>query len=524
MSLARAGALVLWGTPLAAGGLLAQFLSGSSSSALTYVVSFLVALGVLIFIHELGHFLVAKAVGVGVERFSLGFGPRLWSIRRGETEYCISAVPLGGYVKMVGEEAHGEEAIHPKVRRSAGDEAWRASPDGAAVPPEHHRAREAMAEAAESVRADPAKSFVLKPLWARALIVFAGPGMNFVLAAVIFSVIFVVAGVAVLPPTVGRVVPDSPAAQAGLQPGDEVVAVDGRPIRHWGQLEEDVVRSDGRPMTLAIMREGARREVTVAPRRMPARTPFGEPTEVWSLGAGAYLAPVVGEVRAGMPADEAGLRPRDRIVALDGQPIRTWEEMAEIISKRPGERITLTIERNGERLEVAVTPRAVTERDPLGRETRVARIGIGPSPPRTVLRLDPAAAIWRGLERTWDVTVLTLVSFWKLLTGIIPASNIGGPLQIGMAAGQAAEEGVVPYALLLAVISINLAILNLLPVPMLDGGHLLFFAIEGVLGHALSVRKREIAQQIGLALLVLLMVFAIGNDILRLPLVGKLFK
>ncbi len=459
-------------------------LVGGGSVPFSVAVS-LLALGVLIFIHELGHFLVAKAVGVGVERFSLGFGPRLWSMRRGETEYCVSAVPLGGYVKMVGEEAHGEDAIHPE------------------------------ADTAAAVRADARKSFALKPLGARALIVFAGPGMNFVLAAAIFTAIFLLVGIPVLPATVGRVLPDSPAAQAGLEPEDRVVALDGRPVRHWGELDEAVARSDGRPLRLTVEHAGARREVRVTPRRMPSRTPFGEPTQVWSLGISPYQPPVVGEVKAGMPAAEAGLRPRDRVLALDGRPIRTWDEMAEIISKRPGEPIQLTIERDGRTETVTVTPREVSERDPLGNETKVARIGIGQSTPQTYLRLGPLAAIARGAQRTWDVTLLTLVSFWKLVTGIIPASNIGGPLQIGVAAGQAAQEGLVPYAFLVAVISINLAILNLLPVPMLDGGHLLFFAIEGVLGRPLSVRKREIAQQIGLALLLLLMAFAIGNDSLK---------
>jgi regulator of sigma E protease len=494
VTLLLAAALALASVPLADGSLLSALLGAGGSIAFTYILSFVIALGILIFIHELGHFAVAKGVGVGVERFSLGFGPRLWSMRRGETEYCVSIVPLGGYVKMVGEEAAGEDAIHPQADTPA------------------------------EVRVDPRKSFVLKPLWARALIVFAGPGMNLVLAAVIFSAIFAVVGIPVFPTTVGRVLPDSPAAQAGLQPGDTIVAVDGRALRHWGQLDELVARSEGRPLRITVMHEGAQREVAVTPRRMPTRTPFGEPTESWSVGTGPYLPPVVGEVKPGMPAAEAGLRPRDRIVALDGEPIRTWDEMAEIISKRPGEPVKLIVERSGQRLDIVLTPRAVTERDPLGNEVKVARIGIGQSSPQTYLRLNPAAAVWRGIQRTADVTVLTLVSFWKLLTGIIPASNIGGPLQIGMAAGQAAQEGIVPYAFLVAVISINLAILNLLPVPMLDGGHLLFIAIEGVLGRALSLRKREIAQQIGLALLLLLMVFAIGNDILRLPFVGKLFK
>jgi regulator of sigma E protease len=295
---ARAGLLLaaaaLAAVPLADGGLL-TLVGGGGSLAVTYVVSFVIALGILIFIHELGHFLVAKAAGVGVERFSLGFGPRLWSFRRGETEYCLSIVPLGGYVKMVGEEAHGEDAIHPGTDTS----------------------RES--------RSDPGKSFALKPLWIRALIVFAGPAMNLVLAAVIFTGIFGIAGIQVLPTTAGRVLPDSPAAEAGLQPGDRVVAVDGRRLRHWGELDEAVSRSEGRPLGLTIERGGERREVRITPRRMPAKTPFNEPTEVWGLGLSPFLAPVIAEVRPGMPAAEAGLRPRDRIVALDGQPIRTWD-------------------------------------------------------------------------------------------------------------------------------------------------------------------------------------------------------
>jgi regulator of sigma E protease len=471
---------------------LTQVLSGSgASSALTYVLSALVALGALIFIHELGHFLVAKAVGVGVERFSLGFGPRIWSLRRGETEYCLSIVPLGGYVKMTGEEAHGEELIHPETAAPAGD---------------------------------PARSFAAKSLWVRALIVFAGPGMNFVLAALIFAFIFAAVGVPVYPTTVGRVLPDSAAAAADLRTRDEVVAVDGQKIRHWGELEERVARGEGRPLTLTVTRGGETRQVAVTPRRVPAKTPFGEPSEAWSLGVSPYLPPVVGEVQPGMPAAEVGLLPRDRVVALNGQPVETWDELADGISKQPGQPATLTVERNGSRMEISVTPRAITERDPLGQETQVGRIGIARATSQTFLRADPLSALVKGVARTWDVTVLTAVSIWKLVTGTIPASNIGGPLQISMVAGQQAQQGLVSYAFFVALISVNLAILNLLPVPMLDGGHLLFFAIEAVLGRPLSVRKREIAQQVGLALLMLLMVFALFNDLTRLLPVGRLFE
>jgi regulator of sigma E protease len=175
-------------------------------------------------------------------------------------------------------------------------------------------------------------------------------------------------------------------------------------------------------------------------------------------------------------------------------------------------------------MEVSIVPRAVTERDPLGNETQVGRIGIARGTTQTFLRSDPISALAKGIGRTWDVTMLTLVSIWKLISGTIPASNIGGPLQIGMVAGQQAQQGLVSYAFFVALISVNLAILNLLPVPMLDGGHLLFFAIEAVLGRPLSLRKREIAQQVGLALLLMLMVFALFNDLSRFFPVGQLLK
>lgn len=481
---------------LAAGGgvLLADGSIGSMllGGAFDYVVSAVVALGALIFIHELGHFLVAKGMGVGVERFSLGFGPRIFSFRRGETEYCVSIVPLGGYVKMMGEEATGEDAIHPPTD----------------APP-----------------MDPAKSFSTKPLWARALIVFAGPGMNLVLAAVIFSVVFAVVGVPVLEPTIGRVTADSSAAQAGLRARDQVVAIDGKPVEHWGEIEEAVTRANGRPLALTIVRDGARQDVTVTPRKVEAKTPFNEKTEAWSIGARPYLPPVVGEVRPGMPAAEAGLQPRDRVVALNGAPIETWDELAEMISTRANQTLTLRVERSGSRMDLTVTPRLEVERDALGNETPVGRIGIATATSQTFKRSDPLTAAARGVARTWDVTAITVVSIWKLITGTIPASNIGGPLQISMVAGQQAQQGLVSYAFFVALISVNLAILNLLPVPMLDGGHLLFFAIEAVLGRPLSLRKREIAQQIGLALLLLLMVFALFNDLTRLlPPVGKIFR
>jgi len=485
--LGRTLTLATGGALLADGSLAGSLLGGT----LDYVVYSVVALGVLIFIHELGHFLVAKAMGVGVERFSLGFGPRILSFRGGETEYCISVVPLGGYVKMTGEEAHGEDAIHPTT-------------DGA--PP------------------DPAKSFAAKPLWSRALIVFAGPGMNFVLAAAIFAIMFVAVGVPIIDPTIGRMTPDSAAAQAGLRLRDQVVAIDGRPVGDWREIEEAVAKAGGRALAFTIMRDGSRQDVTVTPRQVSVKNPFNETVEVWSIGARSYTAPVIGEVLPGRPAAAAGLQSRDRIVTLNAQPIETWEELAEGISTRADQALTLGIERAGARTDISVTPKSEVDRDALGNEVPVGRIGIAPAISESYKRYGPATAIQRGFVHTWDVTVITAVSMWKLVTGKIPASNLGGPIQIGIVVGQAAQQGLARYAELVAAISINLAILNLLPVPMLDGGHLLFFGIEAVLGRPLSVRKREIAQQVGLALLLLLMGFALYNDVWRVPAIGKLLR
>jgi len=485
--LGRTLTLATGGALLADGSLAGSLLGGT----LDYVVYSVVALGVLIFIHELGHFLVAKAMGVGVERFSLGFGPRIVSFRGGETEYCISIVPLGGYVKMTGEEAHGEDAIHPTT-------------DG--PPP------------------DPAKSFAAKPLWSRALIVFAGPGMNFVLAAAIFAIMFVAVGVPIIDPTIGRMTPDSAAVQAGLRLRDQVVAIDGRPVGDWREIEEAVAKAGGRALAFTIMRDGSRQDVTVTPRQVSVKNPFNETVEVWSIGARSYTAPVIGEVLPGRPAAGAGLQSRDRIVTLNGQPIETWEELAEGISARADQALTLGIERAGARTDISVTPKSEVDRDALGNEITVGRIGIAPAISESYKRYGPATAIQRGFVHTWDVTVITAVSMWKLVTGKIPASNLGGPIQIGIVVGQAAQQGLARYAELVAAISINLAILNLLPVPMLDGGHLLFFGIEAVLGRPLSVRKREIAQQVGLALLLLLMGFALYNDVWRVPAIGKLLR
>ena len=448
---------------------------------MTTLLSFVVVIGVLILFHELGHFLVARWCGVGVERFSIGFGPVLLRWRGKETEYCLSAIPMGGYVKMLGEENPLEGG-------------------------------------GGTIAFDPKKSFALKPLWVRFLIVFAGPGMNFVLAAIIFTLALATLGRPVWPPLIGRVAEGGPARAAGVRTGDLVVAVDGRRIVHWEDLEGAVADSRGRALALTVRRDGAERSLDVTPRRTTVHDPiFRDPREAWELGAGPQLTPEINAVMAGMPAQKAGVRVGDLVRAVAGRPVYSPEEMTQTIQKRAGQTFELTVERAGRTLALSVTAQSVRERGPDGRETEIGRIGVGIT--TKVVSYEPygpVQAVWYGLVTTWEVVGVVVKGFSKLVLGTIERSNLGGPIQIAAEAGKQAREGLAALARFTAVISINLAVLNLLPVPMLDGGHLFFFVIEAIMGRPLSLKKREAAQQVGFVLLLLLMVYALYNDFMRI--------
>lgn len=454
----------------------------------TTIVSFVIVIGVLILIHELGHFLVARWAGVGVERFSIGFGPVLLRWRGKETEYCLSAIPMGGYVKMMGEENPLEGGTGETY--------------------------------------DKAKAFAFKPIWKRFLIVFAGPGMNFVLAAVIFALVLATVGRPVWPAVIGRVADGSPAATAGLRTGDVIVAANGRPMAYWEDLERTIAASDGRPIQLTVRRDGAEQTVTVTPQLTSVRDPIlHESRTAWDLGAGPQLTPQIGSVIGGSAAEKAGLHAGDLVKAVAGQPVFTPEELMQAIQKRAGQTFDITIERDGRLLTVPVTATVVKEKGAGGQETEVGRIGVGIAA-RTVTN-EPyplPTAIWYGIVKTKDVTVLTTKAFWKIVSRQIDSSNIGGPIQIATEAGRQAKEGIGQLAIFTAFISVNLAVINLLPVPMLDGGHLFFFIIEAILGRPLSLKKREWAQQVGLVLLMLVMAYAIYNDVVRIDLLNKLLR
>jgi regulator of sigma E protease len=440
----------------------------------TTILAAVIVLGVLIFIHELGHFLVAKRSGVGVLKFSLGFGPKVVGVKRGETEYLLSALPLGGYVKMIGEDP--------------GD----ASPEAA----------------------DPGRSFSKKSVGTRSLIILAGPLANLILPVAIFWGIFMFVGQSYHLPVAGSPEKESPAAAAGLLAGDRIQAVDGRRIERWDEFDAILRGSSGRAMTLTVLRDGRTSEVRLEPRAQKTRDVFGQEIEIWDLGLRPLVSTRIGQVVPNQVAQQAGIRGGDRIVAVNGNPVGEWDQLAKIIHRSPGTSLALTIERDGQRQDVQVVPRATKQQGAAGEE-EIGLIGIGPAPETQMRRLNPAAAAWAGVTKTVDLTVLVVTGFVKLIQAKISPSTIGGPILIAQLAGEVAQRGIVELLSFTALLSINLAILNLLPIPILDGGHLLFSFIEWLRGKPVSLRKREIAQQVGMVLLVSLMVFAFYNDIFR---------
>ncbi len=441
---------------------------------------FLVVLGVLVAFHELGHFLAARWVGVKVLKFSLGFGPKLVGRQVGETEYLVSAIPLGGYVKLFGEEE--TEALTPDDRK---------------------------------------RSFAHQSLFGKILIVAAGPGFNFILAYLIFAgwlstgAPLFVPSFRDLTPDIEALMPGSPADAAGLQIGDHVSKVNGQEISTRTELLDAVAKSKGEPLTLEIKRDSQPKTIAVTPIPMPGHDqPSGGENDTFYLGV-EETPPVVTAVMNGSPAAAAGFQPGDRVVNIEGRAIHTWSQMTSLVKDNPNKALRVEVLRDGHRTALTVTPapdKAVVN----GESVEVGKIGIS-GPGRSLIRSDnPLFALYQGLEATWGWTELTVVGIYKMIVGDISSKNIGGPLTIANISGEAAAQGASNVVFLIAILSINLGVLNLLPIPILDGGHLLFFMIEGVLRKPLGERQRELAQQVGLVLLVGIMIFAFWNDLERI--------
>ncbi len=439
---------------------------------------FVVVLGVLVAFHEFGHFLMARWVGVRVLKFSLGFGPKLIGRQVGETEYLVSAVPLGGYVKLFGEEE--SDATSPEEQK---------------------------------------RSFAHQNLWNKVLIVFGGPGFNFLLAYLIFAGWLATGAPLFVPsfkdltPDVEALKPGSPADAAGLNVGDRVLRVNEKDIATRTELFDAVARSNGRPLTLDVRRNSQVKTLVVTPAATTVRED-GKDVTVYSLGI-EETAPVMTAVMHGSPAMAAGFREGDRVVAIEGQAIHSWAQMTGLVKERPNRPLKVDVNRDGQVVTLTVTP-ALEKAVVNGKAVEIGKIGVS-GPGRSLIRAaNPFLAVWHGLEATWGWTELTTVGIYKMIVGEISSKNIGGPLTIASISGEAGAQGMSSVVFLIAILIINLGVLNLLPIPILDGGHLLFFLIEAVLRKPLGDRQRELAQQVGLLLLVCIMVFAFWNDIERL--------
>ena len=430
----------------------------------------IVMLGILVFVHELGHFCVAKFCGVKVLKFSLGFGPRLISRQHGETEYMICAIPLGGYVQMLGE--------------GGGDQGEDAEVD----PDDEHR------------------SFAKKSIARRMAIVAAGPIMNLVLPFIILPVAYLV-GInlpAYLeePPCIGYIIPASEAEEAGFLQGDCITEIGGMSVSSWTDTGPALVNSAGEPITFLLERDGHLIDLTIDPEN-------GGLEGLQSIGLLPEQNPVIGGLAPAMPAVAAGLQEGDRIVSIGKRDIASWYELKGAIQDVAGEPSPVVVERNGERLTFELIPKKADGGDGY-------LIGVAPQQETLFKRFPLGEAISAGAERSIELIELTLVFIQKLFSGHVSTSNIGGPITVVQIAGQAAQTDISSVLSILAFLSIQLGILNLLPIPILDGGHLFFYTFELVFRKPLSLRAREWAQQLGLILLLMLMVLAFYNDIVRL--------
>jgi regulator of sigma E protease len=464
---------------------------------LTTILAFVVVLGVLIFVHELGHFLTAKWMDIEVPRFSIGFGPRVIGFTRGETEYVISALPLGGYVKMAGmEEMEQIEGGPLTVDDITGDE---------------KTIREIEMSGTRTRRP---RDFESKSLPARTLVISAGVIMNFLFAIFAFSLVALVWGVPSDPGTqLGGVTEERLVEGAepltAIQPGYIVSEVNNVPVTTWREIQLELMRSRPGPATIHF-ENAAPIEFTLPPgdedRAMV----------VASLEPALPVDAVLTGVVAGGPADRAGLQPGDRIVQAAGLEVGAWQEFVAVIERHPGLPVPLVVERNGQRLDLTVTP----EDRLLDSGIRVGRIEVNVPylSPESVLpreRRGPVSAVARGVTQTWEVTAMTVDFLGGMFTGRHSARNVGGPIMIGQLSGRFARAGAEAFLGFMAILSVNLAILNLLPIPVLDGGHLVFLAIEAVRGRALSFENRMRLTQVGFVVILLLMAWAMGNDVLR---------
>lgn len=440
---------------------------------LLYPLALIVTLGVLVTFHELGHFVLARRSGVRVLRFSVGFGRPIWMRRdRHGTEFAIAAIPLGGYVRMLDEREPG--AI--EAERRPGD-----------------------------------VSFNDLSVWWRMTIAFGGPVANFILAVFVYWVLFV-AGTTTIAPMLGAPPEDSPVALAGIPAGWEIVAVDETLTPGWQQVTMALAArlGDSGSIALDVRRPGSSMEQRYELPVSNWHRGEDEPDLLGSLGIEPSLPPVVGEVLPDGPASRAGFRSWDRVVAVDGDEIDTWVQWVEAVQQAPERTMRVAVDREGSMVELSVLPDA----RPASGDAQIGYVGLAPY--TNDIRYGPIEAVGRSLDETADKTLLTLGLLKKMVTGDVSMKNLSGPITIAKVAGDSARSGWRFFFSVLALLSISLGVLNLLPIPILDGGHILFCAVEAVMGRPVSENAQAIGTQVGLFLVAGLMILALYNDISRL--------
>jgi regulator of sigma E protease len=442
---------------------------------LTTLLAFAFVLGVLIFVHELGHFVMARRVGIRVLKFSLGFGPRLIGFKRGDTEYVISAIPLGGYVKMAGE--------NPDDPRSGKDD-----------------------------------EFLSKTKWQRFQVLIMGPLMNLILAVVVTAGVLMngaeIPAIQSKPPVVGQVTAGSPALNAGIQPGDRIVSVAGREIDTWEQFFIAVGTRAGSETDLVLLRNGREIPVKVTPT---PQTRF----EIGDIGVLPDSHPHVKATLPGAPAQDAGLKAGDIILKVDGSPIGLPSQLIAAISKKADTQVTMTIERGGVEQDLSIVPEANSGRCP-SLPQGAGCIGISIGEDVTVINPGPLEALQMSLKHNYDSAGLIFMTIGQLLTRETSTRQLMGPLAIAQLSGESAQQGWASLFALMATISLNLGLLNLLPIPVLDGGHIFIMGIEGLARRDFSMRVKEKMFLAGFAVLLMLMVTVIYNDLTRIPIVERL--
>ncbi|MCK5651113.1 MAG: RIP metalloprotease RseP [Gemmatimonadetes bacterium] len=449
---------------------------------MTTLLATIVVLGVLIFVHELGHFMAAKLVGIEVQRFSIGLGPKVWGFQGGETEYVFSAIPLGGYVKMGGMDDEVMERI-----------------EGGSV----------------ERRTPSPRDFDSKPIWARTFVISAGVIMNMVFAFLLYTATFGIWGIPEFDTTrVGEVVtellPPGTEALSEIPVGARITEIGGNPTTHWGEVRTGLLHAPPGPLSIEWA-DPAGRVVVQVPEDREGQIRMTVSLNTW-VEAG------VGALEPGSPADKGGLEIGDRIVSVAGVEVETWWALVAEIERRPGARTEVGVVRDGRELTRVVTLDTQEEEDPLtGQGRTIGYLGI--FPPTSDMAYTPVGfvdAVVIGYRETVAITALILDFLWDLVTLNVSPRSLGSIVTIGEASGQAAALGMGTFLRFMALFSVNLAILNLLPIPVLDGGHLVFLFIEAVRGKALSLEQRMRWSQVGFIVLLGIMVFALSNDFMRL--------